>query len=319
VERVDLGLAEVGLSEADGRRLRAMLMMALADGSLRARWRLVDASHARVIILDAAKIDRLPGLNQDNRIVAVLAGTADSVPAGARTLDWPIRAEALLALLRDAEAQAHAPRADATSGRPLIRLAELLRRTNLHATHGDAWLVTGMTRAPMYIAPQRKQFFCTESLRTLHRFDVRNDFEIAPIPATALPIANERPKPIAMLQWSIGLLTGTLGPLPWIDAAATLQLQRFPEFQILHHEPAHRRLAAAFSRPVAGIDAAIEITKLDRHAVCSFVNGAELCGYLRTSDQPPSVARSAARTTVGSKRSLIQLLRRALGIETTDG
>src|SRR5690606_29380782 len=182
-----------------------------------------------------------------------------------------------------------------------------------------AWRVTGLSRAPIYIAPHRRQFFCTESLRTVHRFDVRNGIELTLLPSTNLPVADEQPKPMVMLQWSVGLLTGALGLLPWLNPSATLRLQRFPEFQILHHEPVHRRLAAAFSRPVAGIDAAVELTMLDRQAVCSFVNGAELCGYLRTSHQSDVPARTPARPASGSRRGLVQLLRRALGIEAIHG
>jgi hypothetical protein len=321
VERVELGLAHIGLGEADVRRLRAMMMMALADGSLRARWSLTHTRDASVIIVGVEMLDRLEDLSQDNRIAVALVGAADRVPPGTRTISWPIRVEALLDLLKQAEARQFTSRSRAAaSDSPLVRLAKLLRPAGQsEAPPGDAWRVTGLSRAPIYIAPARRQFFCTESLRSVHRFDFRSEIELTPLPVTELPLAQEHPKPIVMLQWSIGLLTGALGPLPWLKTSATLRLQRFPEFQILHHEPIHRRLAAAFSRPVAGIDAAVELTRLDRHAVCSFVNGAELCGYLRTSDPSDLPARAPTRTTTGSRRSLAQLLRRALGIEASHG
>lgn len=315
MERDELGLAHVGLSEADVRRLRAMLMMALADGSLRARWISVDATEADAVILGAEAIDRLDEFARTKRLVAVLVGAADCVPPGTRTLNWPIRAEALLELLQEAEAQPAPTAAAATLDRPLVRLAQLLRRGDHDGLRGEAWCVTGLSRTPIYVVPQLRQFFCTESLRTVHRFDVHNDIDLTPMPIAELPIGHEHPKPIVMLQWSIGLLTGALGPLPWLNPSATLRLQRFPEFQILHHEPVHRRLAAALSRPVAGIDGAIALTLLDRHTVCSFVNGAELCGYLRTGDPLPSAARTPARAPTGTKRTLAQILRRALGIE----
>jgi hypothetical protein len=318
VERVELGLAHVGLGEADIRRLRAMLMMAMADGSLRAHWSEMDASRASVIILGADRVEQWPELARGNRIVAVLVGAADKVAPGTPTISWPIRAEALLDLLKQAENRFSQPASRGVS-QPLIQLADLLRRTGDSAPRSDAWLVTGLTRASIYIAPQRRQFFCTESLRSMHRFDVRNQLEVALVPLADLPSAPEMPKPIVMLQWSVGLLTGAFGLLPWLKPSATLQLQRFPEFQILHHEPVHRRLAAVFSRPMAGVDAAAEMTRLDRNTVSGFVNAAALCGYLRTSDTAAAAPRPAARVGSSSRRSLVQILRRALGIETAHG
>jgi hypothetical protein len=319
LERAELGLAHVGLGEADVRRLRAMMMMALADGSLRGRWSIVEAPRANVVIVGAEALARLASLAPGNRLVAVLAGASDVVPPGTRTLSWPIRVEALLELLKDAERQAISSSVAHGSEHSLIRLAKLLRAKGADAPQEDAWRVTGLCRAPIYVAPARRQFFCTESLRSLSRFDLRNEIALSPMPLTALPAASEQPKPLVMLQWSIGLLTGGLGPLPWLDASTTFRLQRFPEFQIVHHEPAHRRLAAAFSRPVVGIDAAVKLTGLDRQIVCGFVNATELCGYLRTGAQPQAAAPAPLRVASGFRRTLAQTLRRALGLETANG
>jgi hypothetical protein len=315
VERVELGLAHVGLIEADIRRLRAMLMLALADGSLRAQWNIVDAQRADVIILSAEQIEERIPLSRGDRLVAVLVGASDRVPAGIPTLSWPIRMEDLLELLKQAELQALARSNAASSDHPLIQLANLLRSLSRNVSRDDAWRITGLSRTPIYVAPGRHQFFCTESLRTVHRFDIRNAIGLSPIPVSDLPSNHEQPKPIVMLQWSIGLLTGALGPLPWIKTSATLRLQRFPEFQILHHEPVHRRLAAAFSRPIAGIDSAAELTRLDKQAVCSFVNAADLCGYLRITERATTNAAAPVKAAKSTKRTLAQLLRRALGIE----
>lgn len=318
LERAELGLAHVGLAEADVRRLRAMMMMALADGALRRRWSIVDPSRASVVIIGMEAAGRLAELASGNRIVAVLVGTADVVPPGTRTLSWPIRAEALLELLQEAERRAIPIARAREPEHSLIRLAKLLRSAGADAPSEDAWRIRGLCRASVYIAPGRRQFFCTESLRSLQRFDIRNDIDLSPLPPTALPAARAQPKPIVMLQWSVGLLTGALGPLPWLDASAVFRLQRFPDFQIVHHEPAHRRLAAAFARAVPGIDAAVKLTGLDRQTVCGFVNAAELCGYLRTGGEPQVVPKPL-RAASGFKRSLAETLRRALGIETING
>jgi hypothetical protein len=117
-----------------------------------------------------------------------------------------------------------------------------------------------------------------------------------------------------MLQWTVGLLTGPLGLLPWLEPDATFRLRAFPEFQALHHEPVHRRMAAAFAQPVVGLAAATQLMRIDTPTVVGFLNGAELCGYLQTAP-----LAKAARRRNSARGSLVASFRRALGIGKADG
>jgi hypothetical protein len=311
----ELGIAHVGLADTDVRRLKSMMASAIGDCTLVARWCLAKLETAHLVIgspeAAAGIVADCAAERNPEQVVAVLAGESDAEVEGTEKLPWPIRIEHLLALLRTVERRvlkvSVMPEADASH--PLVRLAALLR----HA-EGPAdlcWRIVGLGRAPIYIAPAHRQYFCAESLRTLNRFENGGRLDFMPVPPRDLPTEFTQPKPIAMLQWSVGLLTGPLGILPWLEASSGWRLRRFPEFQILHHEPAHRRLAAAFSRPAQSISAVADWTQIAPEAVVGFVNGAELCGYLHAEEL---AAEASSLGPDASRQGLAHILRRALGI-----
>ena len=315
MNQAELGIAHIGLADTDVRRLKSMMASAIGDGTLVARWCLAKPASAHLVIGSPESAGNIlstsgAGLNPE-QVVAVLAGESDAEVEGAVKLPWPIRIEHLLDLLRTVERRVLKvtvmPEADAAH--PLVRLAALLRHAEEPADL--SWRITGLGRAPIYIAPARRQYFCAESLRMLRSFDNGSRLDFMPVPPRDLPTEFTQPKPIAMLQWSVGLLAGPLGILPWLEAGAAWRLRRFPEFQILHHEPAHRRLAAAFSRPAQTISAVADWTQIQPEAVVGFVNGAELCGYLHSEEPAPEAANHGPDA---SRQGLAEILRRALGI-----
>jgi hypothetical protein len=134
-----------------------------------------------------------------------------------------------------------------------------------------------------------------------------------PVPKEQITVHVGR-KPIVMLQWLVGLQTGALGLLPWIDSSQPLRLTRYPEFQILHHMPAHRRIAAALSRPRDGVGAVAALTNEDLPTVAGFVNAVSLCGYLCSTAPDSKTSGVAARAPNAARRSLFASFRKALGI-----
>ena len=315
MNQAELGIAHVGLADTDVRRLKSMMASAIGDCTLVARWCLAQPAKAHLVVGSpeaAAEIvaDTVADRNPE-QVVAVLAGESDAEVPGTERLPWPIRIEQLLSLLRTVERRvlkvSVMPEADAAH--PLVRLAALLRHAEEPADL--SWRITGLGRAPIYITPARRQYFCAESLRMLRSFDSGSRLDFMPVPPRDLPTEFTQPKPIAMLQWSVGMLAGPLGILPWLEANAAWRLRRFPEFQILHHEPAHRRLAAAFSRPAQSIATVAEWTQIQPETVVGFVNGAELCGYLHSEEAAPE---AASRGPDASRQGLAEILRRALGI-----
>jgi hypothetical protein len=317
---VALGIAHAGLAESDVRRLRAMLLLALAEGSLRGHWQISEPATAQVLVTSAtafAEVARLLPTSRA-RLVAVLAEEAAYVPPpGTVKIDRPIGMDALLELLTLAESRMTAqPIAPATAEEHrLIQLAGLIRAEGA-VPDSRAWVITGLGRGPIWAVPSRRQFFCAESLFAVQTLDLHTGISLSPRPIEELPAERIQPRPLVMLQWTVGLLTGPLGLLPWLDPDDIFQLRTFPEFQVLHHEPAHRRTAAAFSRPVDGISAATELVQLDRAAVAGFLNGAELCGYLHTT---PGKKGARARYRSRARGTLVQIFRRAFGIGKSDG
>ena len=317
MSQAELGLAYVGLGPQDVHRLKGVMVKVITDGLVAGRWRLTDPAKAHLIIAgsdsSAARHGHKPTAPLQS-VVAVLAGESDAVAEGCLKLAWPIRLEDVVALLGMIERRVPSNGAiqPAVREHSLIRLAGILRRSD--ASNDFAWRIAGLTKGPTFVAPARKLCFSGDSLMSIGRFDMAREVEFDPISLDALPESSEQRKPIVMLQWWVGLLTGPLGLLPWLDPAGTLRLRRFPEFQILHHLPAHRRLAAALSRPISGVDAAADLTQLKSVTVTGFVNAAELCGYLSSMDMPES-KRPSARRAPDSRQSLMQIFRKALGIE----
>jgi hypothetical protein len=329
-----LGVAQLGLSEPELRWLRAVVAAATASGQLAAGWQIGELATARVLIVATAALEELaPATAREGAgqpLVAVLAGDLDEVPAQYARLQRPVRLVELIALLRAAEKTASelttpsvpepqpgsAPVTGqgAVSGQSLVRLAALIRTSD--APNPSTWRVSGLSAAPLYVAPAQRLFYLGESLAALRRIDPDVRLEFARTSPDEAQFASEAPKPLLMLQWLVGTHTGTLGLLPWLPPEGTFRLRRFPEFQILHHRPEHRRLAAALVRPRPGLRAIAELTELDAAAVSGFLNAADLCGYLQSDARPVADADSAPPPALVARprRLLAQALRRAMGI-----
>lgn len=322
----DRGIAHVGLAVADQTRLKAILGIAVAGGGLAARWRMCDAADACLVVVGAgssegARFVAQPDLQQ-GKVVAVLAGESDQVPAGCTRLPWPIRLEHVLALLKRIEqtpvSAPSAKRSAAARGPEshLVRFASLLRDAAT-APRNLVWRISGMHKRSIYVALGERAFYFADSLAHLRTVDPDVELEFVPVPAEAAPGHGTR-RPIVMLQWTVGLLNGPIGLLPWIDAAGAFRLKRFPEFQMLHHAPSHRRMAAALARPRHGLDQVVALTESDSASAAGFINAASLCGYL-TVLEAKEPAAAAPRAPSGSRRALFSSFRRALGIATANG
>jgi hypothetical protein len=322
---VDLRIGYVGLSEMDEQRLKAVMRMALTNGVLRAKWRMSEAAHAHLVVVAPDSAEGLAmiaaGHQDPGKVFAVLAGESDSITLDCARLPWPIRLENLLALLKSVESKAD--HADATpaaqsclteSKSHFVRLAALLRASE-DASEQVAWRIAGLHRRSLYVAPGRRVFYFGDSLATLRQINTSIELEFVPIPIEELPHDGGR-KPIVMLQWLVGLLTGPLGLLPWISADSAFRLRRFPEFQMLYHLPSHRRIAATLTRALPGMQAVQELTGLDSATIAGFINAANLCGYLTVLDkkvQMPAVPHAST-----ARRALFHSFRKALGIATAD-
>lgn len=325
---MDLRMAEIGLSAADSHRLKTLLGMAMINSSsLRRKWVFTDPADANLVITDSdsdegrAIIDARD--EKEDRVCAILAGEADAVPAGCLKLPWPIRLEDLLRLMRtvekrteasvEADVAVAAPEPDANNG--LLQLASFLRDSD-NSRSNAAWKIEGVARRSIYIAPGENVFYFGESLTILREIDADIQVNFVPVPIEELT-GRAGKKPLAMLQWLIGLQTGSFGLLPWIDKELAIKLRRFPAFQILHHTTAHRRIAAVLSRPRRKIDTIASLAGVEPTQACNFINAANLCGYL-SQVEGKSSKRAASVGVVRRPRSLFKSFRKALGIESVN-
>jgi hypothetical protein len=322
---IELFISQVGLSAADVQRLKAVMVVIVSNAEVQARWCMGEPNTAHLVLVapDNAQAQEFVAANGQNsrQVIAALVGESDTVSFACEKLPWPIRLTSLLELLKKVEDRmktaANAPRTvvtQAPADNNLVRLATLVRGTD----HGDkvAWRITGLSDRPMYVAAPQKAFIFEDSLLHLLQLHTEVELDFVPMPLEALPETGQR-KPIRMLQWLIGLRTGRLGLLPWIDPDSSFRLRQFPEFQLLHHTAEHRRIAAALSRTRYGISSISEMTEINARIVVSFVNAVSLCGYLKIGE-PGAAATAARKISGGTRRALFQVFRKALGIVSAD-
>lgn len=322
-----LTMSQIGLSPADQQRLKAIMGILLTNQGMEHRWSMGAPGESQLVIIAADSDEGLAfaaeNAGTDGKLLAVLAGESDTVPGSCVRLPWPLRVEDMLRVLKKAENLAEASSPAETSARPappvqgdnsadhIMRLAVMLRDAN--EASGDAvWYIKGFGNRSLYVVPGHRSFYYGDSLATLRNLDPKAHLEFVPISQEQLP-GRQLQKPIVMLQWLVGLLTGPLGPLPWIRQDSVLRLRRFPEFQMLHHTPQHRRMAAALSRPRKGLDSLVQLTELELADVTGFINAVSLCGYLMTMDVKSGVPKVDV-SQVSKKRTLFKSFRKALGI-----
>ena len=321
---MEFAIAQLGLSETDSHRLRTFLGMASSNGGLKHRWVMAEPATADVVVVSAADEESLamiPQLGDRKRvIVVVLAGEADEVPSGYLRLPWPIRLENVLSLLRVAEGRAEKePRTPVTgrTGEPtsdnyIVRFASMLRETGGEAP-GAVWRIDGLTRQQLYVSFGERAFYFNDSVAALRNLDINARLEFVPVPKEEINIIRGR-KPLIMLRWLIGVQTGSLGLFPWIETAKPMQLRRYPDFQMLYHLPAHRRIATTLSRPRANVETVAELSGQELPRVVEFVNAANLCGYLAHVESRAGAISPAS----SARRALFKSFRKALGIITAN-
>jgi hypothetical protein len=316
--RLELGVAQLGLSETDAHRLKTMLGIAATSSGLGHRWVMSNPSAADLVVLspESAVSAELLDIKRSARrqVFAVVAGETDVVPPECHRLPWPVRLEHVVSLLEVVERKVEkANRLSTVPGtahcepdNDLVGLASILRGV----TGGEpgGWRVDGIAGHALHISLADRVFYFDDSLANLRGLAPDIRFEFNPVPAGSMR-AMPAKRPLIMLQWLIGLETGTRGLLPWIDTQRALQLNRYPPFPQLLHSPAHRRVAAALARPCPSVDTLTTLTGEDSVTIAGVINALNLCGYLNSVGAPPP-----QRSVDGAKRTLFESFRRALGI-----
>jgi hypothetical protein len=323
---MELHISQVGLSAPDLERFKETMVTIVSNKSMSVRWCMGDPDTAHLVLVspDSPEAQSFVAARAagERQIIAAVVGESDVVTFDCVKLPWPIKSASLLELLGKVERRIRKSDSALPSGilpaseaNKLVQLAMLIR----DAPSGDklAWRISGLAERSIYVVPGQGTFISGDSLLHLLQLDMNLVPKFVPFPHENLPPLGEQ-KPIRMLQWLIGLRIGHMGLLPWIKADSTFSLKQLPEFQLLHHSPEHRRIAAALSRPRAGIKVVSEVTELRVGTVVAFINAASLCGYLKISDGGGAAAPASNGMSGGSRRTLFQVLRKALGIASAD-
>ena len=318
---MEFGVAQLGLAEVDAHRLKTIMGVAAMSGALKHHWVMCNPGRADLIVLSADSVSQMPGAKRDSKrqVLAILAGEADEVPSGYHKLPWPIRLEHVVSLLGIVESKAEKAKRPSNVSSPaepghdnhLIGLAFILR-AGIAAAPGVIWRVNGIAEDPLHIALAERVFYFNDSLDSLRGLAADIRLAFVPVPIEAMR-AMRGSRPLIMLQWLVGLETGVYGLLPWIDTQRAMQLRRYPEFQVLLHTPAHRRIAAALARPRASAEVLAKMTGEDPVTIAGFINAVSLCGYLISvgAELPRHSVAAFADT---AKRTLFKSFRKALGI-----
>lgn len=318
---MDRGVAFVGLSPDDERRLKAAIGIMSVSKQLPTPWRICPADEADLVIIAPGQPASDPWIQkaagQGRPVVAAMIGVADSLPPHCQKLPWPVRATEVRTLLLSVE-QNPALRVseEGTTGSvplpdSLLELARVLKEANEPDAQRCAWIIRGLPgRSPLHLAPRASAFLFDGPLTTLRNLSRHGSLEITRVGENELPDSTVR-KPLVMLQWLVGILIGQRGLLPWIPANAAYSLKRWPDFTVLFHKPQHRRIAALLVNRNASVADIMRLTKVEQSAVNEFLNAASLTGRLLIvkTTQAPTAERSP---NAGS--DLFQRLRKALGI-----
>jgi hypothetical protein len=318
---LDRGVAFVGVPPDDERRIRAAIGTMTVAKLLPTPWRISAVEEADLVIMapDSAAARVLfagPALRHGAVTAALVAAADAQQPPQCERLPWPVRANDLRDLLLKVEAHVVGGAEDSTgltvprpgSHGPLLQLARLLRAVNeASVAPRSAWRIRGIAPTPLYVAPGTTTFVYAGSVMQLRHRLSGDSLEITRIAADEVPLAAGG-KPLVMLQWLVGVLLGQHGLLPWIDPDAVHRLTGEPDFTILQHTSAHRRIAALLVKEAALIPDILRLAQVDQESVHELLNAASLTGKLVTPGVPPA-AGSKASTNTG--KVLLRHLRHA--------
>jgi len=323
---MELSIGQIALSDADYSRLKEIMCEAIAKQTFSCRWVIGKAENADFVVVAADYVDSLASFNAlksaDKQVVVILAGMSDEVPAGCNSISWPLRYEELIPLLQSIDrelapaevGQSEVPKTDEQVDSQLVRFAMMIREGRDVGSGNRAWRVTGIGVKSLYIVPGENFFYFSGSLIGLADLTPDTSLIFAPIGKDQIDTTLTK-KPILMLQWLVGISSGPLGLLPWLQSKHAFKLRRFPAFHQLRHSPIHRRVAAALMRPCREVSKIAKLTGADESLVAGFINASSMCGYLMTAEAKQSGVKIIKRATK-RRRALLQSFRAALGISS---
>jgi hypothetical protein len=330
---MELAIGQIGLPEFDYNRLKKIMASAVVKRAFKHRWVIGKPENADFLIVVAGSVEsaELAAVTRSdsNPVIVVMAGESDSVPEGCKRISWPFRYDELIPMLNNLEnqravndeSQAEVPQTDkrqleSESSNPIIRLALMIKDSSGDSgSNKRAWQVDGIAESPIFVIPGEPYFYFKGSLAGLQNLAADAELNFSTVPAEEIEIKSAR-KPLLMLQWLVGINSGSFGLLPWLQDQRAYKLRRYPAFEMLHHTPEHRRIAATLTRPCQNMQQIAQLTHADDKTIAGFVNASNICGYLLAADSK-TMGTTTAKKSGAPRRALIQSFRKALGITST--
>lgn len=340
----ELTLSLRGLPTHTAAALRSML--ALLDSALGARWRLMDAPIADVILVPGERMAEIRKTGGEEELPLLLALTSDNVcPPGAfGVLRRPVTPAHLVEVLQLAEGLVERARMadDGILTVPLIesldpggRLApetfDHRLRTTLRAA---TWRLFQEPVAVTVLDDRRDSIYSflpsrgfstrltTAELAAAFRSNPPAVFiELSPAEQTAMARAREFRSP-KELEWTFWISNGAPRLRPELDLVRRWKLKRWPDFGRLPHYHADVRMASALMAQALTLNELCDVAKARDDTAINFLNASFTLGALAEEVTAQDAAAAAAAVTAkkGAKpkpsrlSGLIGQLRRKFGL-----
>lgn len=337
----ELTLSLRGLPPHTAAALRSML--ALLDSALGARWRLMDAPIADVILVPGERMAEIRKSGAEEELPLLLALTGDNVcPPGAfAVLRRPVTPAHLVQVLQLAEGLVERARAS-DNGMMTVPLIESLDPEHRLAPQTfDARLRTTLRaatwrlfQAPVAVTVLDDRRDSLYSFLPGHGFTTRLSaaelaaafranppavfVELSPAEQTAMARAREFRSP-KELEWTFWISNGAPRLRPELDTVRRWKLKRWPDFGRLPHYHADVRMASALMAQALTLEELCVMAKARNETAINFLNATFTLGALIEEAAAPAKATAAgAPADKKAKPSriagLISQLRRKFGL-----
>ena len=341
----ELTLTLRGLPPHTAAALRSML--GLLDSALGARWRLMDAPIADVILVPGERMAEIRKAGSEVEVPLLLALTSDNVcPPGAyATLKRPVTPAQMVEVLQLAEQLVELARAqdEGLLTVPLIesldpggRLAPQTFDTRLRTTlRAATWRLFQAPVAVTVLDDRRDSiysFLPTHGVTTrLSAQELAAAFRANP-PAVFIELSAAEQSAMARarefrnpkeLEWTFWISNGAPRLRPELDPMRRWKLKRWPDFGRLPHYHADVRMASALMAQAMTLHELCDVAKTRDETAINFLNATYTLGALTEESgslQAPGAA-AAARGGVDKRKGagfagLIGELRRKFGFAT---
>lgn len=324
-------------------------MLALLDSALGARWRLMDAPMADVILVPGERMGDIRKQGSEAEVPLLLALTSDNVcPPGAyATLKRPVTPAQMVEVLQLAEQLIELARAkdEGMLTVPLIesldpqgRLAPQTFDTRVRTTlRAATWRLLESPIAVTILDDRRDSIFsflpsygmCTR----LSPQELAASFRANP-PAVLVELSKTEAAAVAKarefrstkeLEWTFWISNGAPRLRPELDPATRWKLRRWPDFGRLPHYHADVRMASALMAQALTLHGLVDVAKSTESTAINFLNAtyalgalAEASGAVPAPQVGAPLKPDAGRRKAGGFSALIGGLRRKFGLATDE-